>query len=328
MHLFYFPIYLYCIFLVLRNRSFFFFVSSNPKMEFGGLIGESKKKILDLIPSQYIPLTFKIAPNTTLAEAKAQLTSVKMDFPIIAKPDVGERGRKVSLLKNEADLETYLDEIQEDFLIQERVSYPVEMGVFYYRLPGAEQGKVTSIVLKELLSVTGDGQSPVAELMQKNVRSKMHFDTISSENPALLAQIPLKGESVELVSIGNHCRGTTFLNGNHLITEELSAAIDKLSKQIDGFHYGRYDLRCRSVGDLCKLEHFKIMELNGCGAEPAHIYQPGFSLFKAYMIVIRHLNIMSKISRMNRKWGYSYLTFSEGLKEVQRIRKESKRKRG
>jgi hypothetical protein len=47
----------------------------------------------------------------------------------------------------------------------------------------------------------------------------------------------------------------------------------------------------------------KIMELNGCGAEPAHIYHPGFPLWKAMGILFTHWKNIFRISMQNHKRG-------------------------
>ncbi len=121
-----------------------------------------------------------------------------------------------------------------------------------------------------------------------------------------------KGKQLELVSIGNHCLGTAFLDANHLINNQLHDVFDSISKQIDGFYFGRYDLRAGSIEDLY-AGNFKVMELNGCGAEPAHIYQPGSSLFAAWKVLFTHWKTLYLISRQNHKKGVPYLRINEGL---------------
>jgi hypothetical protein len=127
-----------------------------------------------------------------------------------------------------------------------------------------------------------------------------------------LREILPGGERLELVSIGNHCRGTKFLDGSHLITEELSDTFDAISKQIDGFYFGRFDLRCENVNDLYK-GNVKVMELNGCGAEPAHIYHPGYSIHHALRVLFEHWRNIFIIARENTKRGITYTPFKEAV---------------
>lgn len=324
---FYFPVMFYWIWLSLKTRSFFFFTASNPSIEFGGMLGESKDSIFKLIPQQYIPKTYKLHASVDQESFLERLKLEGLDYPFILKPDIGERGWMVELIKTANDLKDYLERVQVDFLVQEYVSYDVELGVFYYRYPNCDHGTVSSIVMKDMLSVTGDGDRCVADLMTDDARTKMHLDTIANKHPDLLKVIPNRGEKVELNAIGNHSRGTTFLNGNHLITQQLIKVFDRVSAQIDGFYFGRYDIRCRSVEDLYEGKFFKILELNGAGAEPGHIYQPGFSLIQAYKDIIHHLKVLADISILNKKKGIPYYSFHRGLKEIMSIRKYNQQKK-
>jgi hypothetical protein len=316
----YFPIFFYWGWLVLRTRSLFFFTSANPGIEFGGMLGESKKSIYDKIPAKYIPLTAKLSPETTWDKLESELKTMGLNLPIILKPDIGERGWMVELIKTKEDAQKYLNTIKVDFLVQEFIPYEVELGVFYYRYPNRVRGTVSSIVMKEMLNVIGDGHSSVRQLMKNNVRAAMQEESLSQKNRSLLDSIPNHGENVELVSIGNHCRGTTFLNGNHLINEKVVHLFNEIGSQIEGFYFGRYDLRCHTIEDLYEGTNFKILELNGAGAEPAHIYHPGYSLKQAYKDIIHHLKVLADISMINRKTGIRYMSFMEGMKMIKKIR--------
>ena len=123
-----------------------------------------------------------------------------------------------------------------------------------------------------------------------------------------------------MVSIGNHCLGTKFLNANHLINDQLTAVFNKISHEIDGFYFGRYDLRCPSLSDLYEGKNIKIMELNGAGAEPAHIYQPGFSILEGWQVLLYHWHILYEISILNHKKGVAYLTLNEARLILKRIK--------
>ena len=324
--LIYFPIFVYWVWLSLKARSLFFFSASNPSIENGGMLGESKIKILDRIASQYKPITFLVRPDTALDTLLDQIKTHQLHFPIIAKPDIGERGWMVEKIETTEALANYLQRVKVDFLIQEYVSLPLEAGVFYYRYPNAAKGNVSSIVIKEMLHVTGDGQSSIRELIMKNDRAKLQIQALESKlSTDYLAQVPTTGQTLELVSIGNHCKGTKFLNGNHLINEELVNAFDALSKSIDGFYYGRYDLRCEDINALATGK-VMVMELNGAGSEPAHIYHPGFSLKEAYKVLFKHWRVLFDISKINNTLGVPYMTFKEGLSAYREVRRYNKQK--
>ncbi|MGC4033955.1 MAG: hypothetical protein QM754_19925 [Tepidisphaeraceae bacterium] len=304
------PLFPYWLWLSLKARSLVFFSASNPGILMGGMFGESKFDVLELVPPAYKPVTLLVNKSASLSSILEQMTKVGLKFPVIAKPDLGERGWMVRRIKSEGDLSKYLSEIKIDFLIQELVDLPLEFGVFYVRYPNEDTGRVTSIVGKEMLSVTGDGSKTLQELILEKERAKLQWEVLRIVFQNRLDEKIPTGQHVELISIGNHCLGTKFLDRTDLITEELSRSFDHISKQIEGFYFGRFDLRAASYDDL-KAGKIKVMELNGCGAEPAHIYQPGYSFVKAVGVMFRHWHDIYRISSENHKRGVAYISFRE-----------------
>lgn len=316
------PIFLMWAWYALKERSLFYFSASNPSILTGGMMGESKYDILRRIPDSVKPKTVLVKLPTTLNQVVDTIKQNNFLYPLVFKPDVGERGWMVRRIYNEADVEKYLSEIKISFLIQELVDVPLEFGVFYVRFPSEVNGFVNSITGKEFLSVTGDGKKNIQELILEKDRAKIHWQTLKQRYVDRLTEILSAGERLELVSIGNHCLGTMFLNKNHLITPKLINTFDSISKQIDGFYFGRFDIRCKSTEDL-ENGMIKIMELNGCGAEPSHIYQPGSSLFAGVRVLITYWQNMYRVSSENHKQGVPYLAFKDGKEIYHRFKKLS-----
>ena len=275
------------------------------------MLGESKFDVHKRVPEEVTPKTTLIRLPASSDMLMQCIRENGFQFPLIFKPDYGERGWMVRRINSQTEAEDYLRQIKIDFLIQELVDLPLEFGVFYVRYPREESGKVISIVGKEMLYVEGDGKKTLQELILEKDRAKLQWDTLRNMYQNRLEEVLPSGERLELVSIGNHCLGTKFLNSNHLITDKLSASFDRISKQVDGFYFGRYDLRVASIDDL-ENGKVKVVELNGCGAEPAHIYEPGFSLWGALNVLFQHWNYIYRISTQNHSLGVPYLSFSEG----------------
>ncbi len=276
----------------------------------GGMFGESKFDVMEKVPGPYKPKTLLVKLPVSTVEVIQCIRENDFNFPLIFKPDLGERGWMVKKIRSESDINNYLKEIKIDFLIQQLVDLPFEFGVFYVRYPSEADGKVTSIVGKEMLNVTGDGSRSLRQLIFKNERAKLQWDHLKIVYRDQVESIIPAGEKIELISVGNHCLGTKFLDANHLITEKLSDSFDRISKQIQGFYFGRFDLRVASLEDLEK-GNIMVMELNGCGAEPAHIYQPGFSFWVALSVLVRHWHDIYRISVENHKRGVAYISFRE-----------------
>ncbi len=291
------------------------------------MLGESKSAIFQQIPDQYLPAWKVFEPGVAMESVKDGMKDLNLQYPIILKPDIGERGWMVKKITNDNELKKYLSEVKVKFILQEYLDYPLELGIFYYRYPTQERGVVSSIVAKEMLAITGDGAKSVEQLILENPRAKLQLPTLKQVyKSSFFKTVPKAGENIELVAIGNHCLGTMFLNGNEWIDEQLTIAIDHLSKEIPEFYFGRFDIRCSDIERLKNLEGFKIMELNGAGAEPGHIYQPGFSLFEAYKVIFHHVKVLSDISRINHKFGHPYWSFKRGSARMREIKKYNKQK--
>jgi hypothetical protein len=314
-----FPVIMYFFWLSLRARSFLFFSASNPGIVMGGMFGESKYDVLKKVPSRYTPVTTYIEPPFEKHTVINLIQQHRLQLPVIFKPDLGERGFMVQRIGTESDIEQYLSRMRYPFLIQELVDLPLEFGVFYLRFPHHSKGKVTSIVMKEMLSVTGDGKATLQQLIFKKDRAKLQWEKLKEVYATQLNDIIPPGKTIELVSIGNHCLGTKFLDGSHLINEKLTATFDDMSKQIEGFYFGRFDLRCASVEDLYN-GNVKVMELNGCGAEPAHIYHPGYSVFKAIGVLLNHWRNIFLIARANADRGAAYISFTEARRHFKKFK--------
>lgn len=308
--LFYLPVLPYWLYLAFKNKSLAYFTVANPSIELGGFYGESKTEILDLIDKQYLPKSVSVDNSIDFGSILDRMKGIGLSFPVIAKPDVGERGNEVTLIHTQQELILYNVKSKSRYIIQEYIDYTIELGVLYSRMPNLQKGKVTSITLKEFLSVTGDGKSTILQLMQKSLRARLQIERLSKELGDKMNIVLKEGESELLEPIGNHCRGTKFIDNNYLINETLNEVFDKVCIPISGFYYGRFDLKVKSIEDLYRGENIRIMELNGASSEPGHIYDPSSTLRKAYRDLLYHWKLLSDISKGNILLGYKPVSFN------------------
>ncbi|HEX4850738.1 MAG TPA: ATP-grasp domain-containing protein [Puia sp.] len=313
-HTIYLPIYIVWIGLCLRARSFFFFAASNPSIKNGGFLNESKKDIQQLIPKEWQLNTAFFSLPANADAVVSTLRRQDLRFPLIGKPDIGGRGRGVRVLKDENDVHQFVSQAYLNFHIQEFVPFKKEVGIFYYRNPAEESGHLSGIVRKEFLQVKGDGIHEVRYFLQQNPRSILQLKKLEKLNKALLDSVPAAGEEVVVVPYGNHARGAEFLDDSYLIDAELTATIDGICRQIPDFYFGRLDIRYKDWEELKKGRSFAIIEVNGAGSEPTHIYDPRHSIFFAWKEIIRHWKILWMISRENHRRGHRYLTTLEGIR--------------
>lgn len=305
------PVYFYG---VLRTRKLLYFTATNPSIEMGGFFGEHKDEILDLIPMSYKAIGVHVRSPKTENELSVILAEYKLSFPVVAKPNVGERGDGVRIVHDMAALVAY-DKSESDYIIQEYVDYPIELGVLFYKYPNDKSGKVTSITEKEFLTVKGDGFSTVEQLLSRSERGSIYLPLVRSEFPDRLIPVPKANEDYVVHRIGNHIKGTRFIDANKHITDKLNETFSELSKQVAGVYYGRYDLKVPSYSQLERGENIKIFELNGVSSEPGHIYDQS-NVFKAYGCLAHHWLALVHISHQNIRKGVKTTSLPIFLKKV------------
>jgi len=312
----YYPLYPFWLYFSLRAKSFFFFNAANPSIKNGGMAMESKMEIYDLIPDLYIPKTILIEKGTEIKILFDKLLSSGINFPLIAKPDIGMKAFAVEQIVNKNELLAYRQKVPFDFLIQEFIEYPKEAGIFYVRLPGENKGKITGIVSKEFLTVVGNGLDSIRELILKIPRANLQMPDLKRKYGEYLNSILENGVEFILVPFGSHTRGAKFVDITDQLNPKLTNTINSICTQIPGFFYGRLDVRYASFEELCDGEKLSIIEINGAGSEPTHMYDPRHSILFAWKEIIKHWQLMYKISVINRKNGCPYLSFNEGTAMV------------
>lgn len=233
------------------------------------------------------------------------------EFPFVVKPDFGERGINVEVIRNETDWKNYLTECE--LIIQEFINLPLEFGIFYTKFPDENSGKILSITGKEFLHFESDGISTLEDFIKQNTRAYFRKEYLLKKFENQLNEVYPKGTKILLEPIGNHNRGTIFYDASHLISNELTQKINNISNEIEGFYYGRFDVKTESEADL-KKGNFIILEVNGANSEATHIYDPGYTILKAYKEVKRHLDIQFRISKMNSK-NHSEIEFFKAIRK-------------
>ncbi len=311
---FYIPLLPYWLWLSIKTKSLAFFTATNTNIELGGFFGESKIDILKQIPHDYLPKAFSVKQGLSFDEIQGLTEINQFVFPFIVKPNVGKRGFAVEKINTVSELKKYHASANYDCIIQEFIDYPIELGVLFYRLPDEQKGYVTSITIKEFLTVTGDGKSSILELMQQSKRARFQIKAMKEKLGEEINRVLLRNEKCLLEPIGNHCRGTKFINGNDLINDKLHSVFNEIAKNINGFYFGRFDLKVKSIEDLYCGSTIKIMELNGASSEPGHIYDASYGLIPAYKNIMYHWKILAEIATQNKKKGIKPVPFKVMLR--------------
>jgi membrane protein DedA with SNARE-associated domain len=303
----YLPILPYLLYLGVRHRSLTLFTAANPGIPSGGFVGESKSAILGHLPR---------VPEFRLVRA-GETVDVS-EFPVVLKPDVGERGTGVVIARSQDEVEAYLAAARIDTIVQRYVG-GLEFGVFYYRYPGETLGRISSITEKRFPEVVGDGASRLSDLVLRDDRAVCLAHVYLSRQHD---RVPAAGERVRLVELGSHCRGAIFLDGSRYVTPELEFAIDAVAQSHPGFYFGRFDVRTPSIADF-QAGRFHVLELNGVSAEATHIYDPSVSVLEAYRVMFRHWRVALEIGAANRAAGAEVPGIAGSVSRINRHDHES-----
>ena len=309
------------MYYALRARAIWYFSPVNPTLEFSGFEGEGKREMYDLMPSQYYPPTTYIQPGLPENVLLNDVKLAQIDYPLVVKPDRGMQGVLFRIIETEEQLKQYHSKMPTEYVVQQFVDLPLEFSVFHVRYPGEKEGIVTGFILKEYLSVVGDGQSTLLMLIKQNKRTQPRLEEMKAKHLNRLAIVIPAGETFYLSYAGNHNRGAKLVNLYNEIDQQLHKTIDEISNNCKTFYYGRYDLKCTSLEDLKAGKNISILEFNGAGAEPNHIYDCNLTYLQALKEIARHWKHMYKIGRINHASGVPYWSFNRGRKYLVQAKK-------
>ena len=334
---FYPPLIVYVLWLMVRYRGILLPTAANPSFPGGGFFGESKADILNLavksIPEWVAPFVVvrrpeagSTDPRREAQEAMALMRTHGLDFPVVAKPDLGCRGVGVKVMRNEAALISYFESFPAgaDFLLQKLIAYEGEAGIFYCRRPGQSKGKVVSITLKYFPYVTGDGKRTLRQLILDDSRAGQLPHLYLHRHAERLESIPQAGENIRLAFAGSHSRGAIFRNGTHLVTPEMEARFEDVARRLPNFYFGRFDIRFESFEAVRQGKEFVILEANGAGAESTHIWDRKTSLPKAWKDLMQQYRWLFEIAYENRRQGFKPMGFLEFFKSYRREKELTK----
>lgn len=327
MWLFYVPVAVQVIGLSLRHRGLTF-TAANPGLPGSGLIGERKSLCLTTLQHNHPEHTARGRLIRHQDDLPFQLQQIELfmndhqlSYPIIAKPDFGQRGIDVKIVHSKQELVDYLNQSRYDTIVQEYVQGE-EFGVFYVRLPDTEQGEIFSITHKCFPELIGDGESTLRKLILEDPRTHYMARYLLDLHKDKLDQVLNHQERFTTVHIGSHCRGSLFLDGQQYHSDSVRDKIDQISQALPGFFFGRYDLRSPSIEAFMNGE-FKVLEVNGVTSEATHIYDPKHGLVHAYKVLFRQWQMAFHIGRQNMRDGHRALTLSDILQRLRIMNRET-----
>ena len=285
--------------------------AANPNITAGGLVGDTKSEYFfsmgALARSRVAPFTMvRVEGPDVAGAALSAMEAAGLEFPVVAKPDLGWCGFGVRRLNNAPALADYLARYPhgESLMLQRYLDEPGEAGIFYVRHPQQAQGWLLGIVLRHFPQVTGDGIRTVAQLIERDPRlqrAMSHPGEHQCQHDA--AAVPLAGETVRLSLIGSTRVGGRYEDGSELASDALIKAVDAIAHDMPSFHVGRFDVRYRTLQDL-RCGRFTIMEVNGAGSEAVHAWDPKYSVWQVYRKVFAKQRLLFALGAFNRARGH------------------------
>lgn len=328
--LFYFPLVLTWLALSLRHRSLTLPTTANPTIPTGGMWGESKSAyLLDVASAErcwiadFTVLKRGVGSWSVQSDLDRSLRCLKdsgIDFPLVAKPDIGWHGFGVRRINGPAALREYIAHFPEGakMLLQRFLPYAGEAAVLYARIPGEEKGRIRSLTFRYFPHVIGDGRSTLRDLIHMDPRARwkarLHLG-IDPTHRALslddLKQVPARGEVVQIALIGNQRAGGLYRDACRYITPALETRFDGIARSMRDFHYGRFDIRFESVEALLRGEDFGICEINGIGGEAIDAWDPRLPVSETYRRLFNEQRLLFMIGDLNRARGFRPTPISE-----------------
>ncbi|QOJ14235.1 MAG: VTT domain-containing protein [Planctomycetia bacterium] len=317
---FYLPLLPWIAWLAVRHRGLMTPTAANPGIaRGGGIVGESKWEILSRLPAEWVVPGALLRSDGGAGRAD-ELASIMDErgwsFPLILKPDVGQRGAGVRLVRDLDAAQRVLANAAVAMIAQVYHPGPHEAGIFYVRRPSAARGRVFSVTDKEFPEVAGDGERTLEALIRAHPRYRLQAKTYLARLGVRAGERPAVGERVRLAVAGNHCQGTLFRDGSHLVTPALENRIDSIAREFDGFFFGRFDVRYADADELRAGRGFAVIELNGVTSESTNLYDPSWPVWRAYAVLFAQWHELYAVGAENRRRGHSVSGLLEVLREV------------
>ena len=298
------------LWLGLRHGSVTLPSSANPHITAGGLVGDTKSEYFNcmgaLARSRVADFVVIQAQGAaSLAATLVAMREAKLDFPVVAKPDLGWCGFGVRRLDDAAGLRDYLSHYPRDaaLMLQRYLAEPGEAGLFYMRHPDQGAGRLLGILLRHYPQVTGDGTSTIAQLVDRDVRLQRTTRSAEHQCSYPADEVPAAGEVVRLSLIASTRVGGRYEDGSGYVTPELTATVEAIARDMPQFHVGRFDVRYLTLDHL-RRGQFTIMEVNGAGSEAVHAWDPKYSVRDVYRIVFAKQRLLFALAAANRARGH------------------------
>ncbi|MFI4916133.1 MAG: alpha/beta fold hydrolase [Phycisphaerales bacterium JB060] len=328
----------------LRARHPVAFTATNPGIAgAGGFVGERKSTIAaalersgaPLLPTVLIRMHSDPERRVRRVERLLQTRPELGGYPVVLKPDRGERGRAVRVCRSVEDVREQVARVPTDLVLQKFDASPYEVGLFWVRLhkPGrgdeaGREGEIFAVTRKVFPVIVGDGRRTLRQLVLADDRFRVQERVFEARFGRAIDRVPSTGERVRMGMAGNHSQGCRFEDGADLITDALTHVIDGICRRFPdadgrpgGLDIGRFDIRYADEDELKAGRGFSVIELNGSSAEATNVYDPTRTWWWAIEVMSQQWAHAYRLGTMRRAMGYPAVSLADLMRMVWRARR-------
>lgn len=302
----------------------------NPALSgLSGLMGLSKLEINKRLNSVFRPknIFLKTIPKSReiLEKKFHEKYNHGLLFPLIFKPNIGERCTGVHFVSEEKLTEFLSENVNlENIIMEEFIETTQEFGLSWIFNPINKKVEIITLTERELLKVTGNGKTSLQNLIIQ--KCKISSVDLERQNKIIagFSNLELKEKIIGERTI-SRAASVSYGTISHKIKlpSKQKASLEKLVPQIitdfSGLHAGRFDLKSNSLDDLVSGK-CKVLEMNGIAGTPLDIYDNEISIKEKYQILFDYFSRILDIADKNIASGEGKAVPKiEGVKNLARL---------
>ena len=290
------PVFAQFLFLSLIYRSFSLWTLANRAFgETGGMPAGSKfdiyKKFLGensaAVKTIRVPAEKDL--DARLVATLSAMSEAGIAFPCVFKPEIGDGGIGVCIVRSNAHLKNWLEANIDDAIAQEFVGGN-EYEVIWSRRPGRREGRIQSVVQKDFVCVKGDGERKLDELIWAHDKGVSNGLLFSKLNFRKADRVLKAGEIFPLAPLGTRIKGARFFSRPELRAGTLANVIDEIADACGDVHFVCLDIRAASDDALLAGNGIRITGVKGAGTFSSAIFDGYVRLGRAYARVYKQMN--------------------------------------
>lgn len=283
-----------------------------------GMVGASKVHLNTKVYPDFRPKDIVFEVGTTVSEMQELVTERKIFFPVFIKPIRGERAAGVQFLPNKSALSKVVLDSNRSYLIEEAIMTTSEFCINVVRDLATQMFLVFSITERVIPTVIGDGETTIKALvllLDMPVLQKQKI--VSALEIEFLDTVLARNISQTVVRTASISYGTNYVNQRLTLAQKklLEQQMNKVLSHATGFNIGRFDIKANNLDELLAGE-FKVIELNGIGGMPTHVYETHLSLNQKQAILNEYFDLLQNFSRQQMALGLRPIGFWAALRQI------------